>query len=413
MQEKINCTGGILHPAQLEIATKIINSKAMYHTVVTSRQFGKSFLAIQLLLYFALNNSNSRIMFCSPIYSQSSKVFKELLSGIQDTGLIKKFNAAENSIIFINGTELFFKSVQLADNLRGYSIDYLICDEASMYKPTTFSAVLRPMLLVKGKKCILFSTPKGDNWFQEMYNKGIDENEKRYASYHKTWRDNPFANLEEIEDARKVLPENLFNQEYEGVFISDGGSVFANVSKIATLSNWQEPISSDIYYAGIDIALQGDYFVMTVLNSKGDIVYCYRDTKKQMSFMIKEIDKVFKKYNPRYTLVETNGIGNGIYEYIAKLHKSVAGFNTSNSSKQDIIEDLIYDIQEENIHIPTLEFFPHYINEMNTFTFKYSPKTRKVMYGAIAGAHDDTTMSLAIANYAKRIGKSKGIYAVC
>jgi hypothetical protein len=410
-KNNINFTGAVLHIGQVEIVKDILDHNAFYHVIVTPRQFGKSFMAIQLMLYYALNYPNSKLMFTSPVYSQASKIYKELMDGIRDCGIIKKFNSAENSIIFINDSELFFKSVQLADNLRGYSIDYLFLDEAAMYKPDVFSAVLRPMLTVRGKKCFLFSTPKGKNWFYELYLKGMN-NEPRYLSYKGSSDMNPFANRDEINDARKALPENLFKQEYLAEFIDDGGSVFQGISKISTLTKWQEPIPGDVYYAGIDIAMQGDYFVMTVLNKNGDIVYAFRDTKKQMSFMLKQIDLVFKKYNPRYTLVETNGIGGGIYEFIAKIHRSVAPFNTSNSSKQDIIEDLIFDIQEERVHIPTMEFFPHYINEMNTFSFTYSPKSRKVVYGALSGMHDDTVMSLAIANYAKKTGSTKGIYAV-
>lgn len=412
MNETINFTGAKLHSGQVEIVKDIQSKNAFYHTIVTPRQFGKSFLATQMLLYYALNNPNSKLMFTSPVYSQASKIYKELLEGIRDTGIIKKFNGAENSIIFINDSELFFKSVQQPDNLRGYSIDYMFCDEAAMYKKEVFYGVLRPMLTVRGKKCFLFSTPKGKNWFFDIYMKGIN-GESRYLSYKGSSENNPFANKEEIADARKALPENLFKQEYLAEFVDDGGSVFAGLSKVATLQNWQEPVSGEVYYAGIDIAISGDYFVMTVLNRKGDIVYAYRDTRKQMSYMLKQIEIVFKKYNPRYTLVETNGIGGGIYEYIAKIHKSVSPFVTTNDSKQDIIEDLIFSIQEQEIHIPSVEFFPHYVDEMNTFSFTYSPRTRRVMYGSLSGFHDDCVMSLAIANHARKIGATKGIIALC
>ena len=177
-----NKCNGLYRKVIEKLVSDIISSNAMYYTIVTPRQFGTSFMAVQLMLYYALNYPGSKLMFTSPVYSQASKVFKELMDGVRGSGVIKKFNGAENSLIFINGSELFFKSVQLADNLRGYSIDYLFCDEAAVYKEEVFNAVLRPMLTVRGKKCFLFSTPRGKNWFYTTYKKAGEN--KRYKSYN-------------------------------------------------------------------------------------------------------------------------------------------------------------------------------------------------------------------------------------
>lgn len=411
MKPELTLLGPNLHIGQERVMKNIIRSKAMYHVVVSPRQWGKSFFGVQALLYFAINNKNSKCMWCSPTYAQASKTYKEMLLGIRDSGLIKKFNSAENSVILVNDSEIFFKSVTLYENLRGYSINYMILDECAYYKEEVFSSVLRPMLSVQGRKCILLSTPRGRNWFYKMFMKGQDETNHRYASYSCKTADNPFANLDEIEDARKVLPEALFKQEYEAQFVDGNGTVFTNINDAATLTKWQEPITGETYYAGIDIAISGDYLVLTILNKAGEVVYCYRDNKKTFSFMLEQIRISFNKYNPRYTLVETNGIGNGIYEYIAKLHRSVAPFVTTNASKQDIIEDLIFDFQEKAIKIPTKEFFAHYFEELEDFGFTYSPKTKKVIYGGISG-HDDCVLSLAIANHARRTGATKGLYVV-
>lgn len=409
---KIKIVGQTLHSGQLEIVKNIINSPAMYHTICTSRQFGKSVMAVQLLLYFALNERNIKIMFTTPVYSQCAKVYKELLDGVRDAGIIKKFNSAENSIILVNGSEIYFKSVQVPDNLRGLTLDYLICDEAAMYKDSIFDEILRPMLLIKGKKAIICSTPKGLNWFHKMYSLGMNPDEPRYAAYNATYRKNPYANMDEINDARKSLIESIYKQEYEAQFIQDGGSVFGGVDKVATIDKWTEPNRQLTYYGGIDIAVAGDYFVVTIIDNKGNIVYSYRDNKKSMQYMLDKVKGILNKYNPRSTLVETNGVGNGIYDYISRLHKSVNPFVTTNDSKQEIIEDLIYAVQEQEVHIPTKEFFPYYIDEMNTFSFTYSPKTRKIIYGGLPGCHDDTTMSLAICWHAKKTGLNRGNYNI-
>lgn len=407
--EKIVYVGATLHEGQRQIVSDIISSVAMYYTIVTPRQFGKSFMAVQLMLYYALNYPGSKLMFTSPVYSQASKVFKELMDGVRGSGVIKKFNGAENSLIFINGSELFFKSVQLADNLRGYSIDYLFCDEAAVYKEEAFNAVLRPMLTVRGKKCFLFSTPHGKNWFYTTYKKAGEN--KRYRSYKGCSSLNPYANQEEINDAKRALPEALFRQEYLGEFVDSGGEVFINVNKCAKMFTFVNKLDNIQYYAGIDIGRQNDYTVVTIIGSDNKVYKIHRVNKKGWSQIVQEVANVLKEYNPRYTLVETNGIGDVFFDNLKALYPNITPWITSNSSKQMIIEELILAFQDEAISIPTYDLFSALHDELSDFTFNYNIKTRNISYGARTG-HDDTVMSLAIANHARKTGATKGVYAI-
>ena len=407
---EITYEGGMLHPGQVRIAANAMTSEAMYHTIVCPRQWGKSFFGIQLLLWYGINFEESNIMFTSPVYSQANKVFKEFLKGVRDTGVVKKFNASENSVILVNGSEIFFKSVQVADNLRGYSIDFMVCDEFALYKLGVFESVLRPMLNVRGKKCFLMSTPKGKNLFYNMYQKGKSGN-PRYESYFGTYADNPYANLEEIEDARKSIPERLFRQEYRAEFVEDGGEVFDNVFKCATVTEYSAPVAGETYYAGVDLGRQDDYSVITVLNSKGDVATIFRINKADWTRIIDGMAQVLKIYNPRHTLVEVNGIGDVVFSMLLKKHANISPWVTSNESKQEIIEELILTLQDEKIGLPDSTLCPELHDEMADFTFEYSKKSRRIFYQARTG-HDDMVVSLALAQKARKSGVGKGIYAV-
>ena len=398
-------TGGILHPGQVEIAKQILFGDYFYHTISCSRQFGKSYLGTQLLLYYAINNPGSELMYTTPVYSQASKIFKDMLKGIKGTDIIKEFNRSENSVILANNSEIYFKSIQIPDNLRTYSIDYMFCDEAAQYKEEVFTEVLRPMLTVKGKKCFFLSTPKGKNWFYKMYQ--LAKENKRYTSFKKTYKDNPYANLEEIEDAKKTLPNSVFLQEYEAEFIDDVGDVFVNIKKCCKVK-FKEPDSKETYFAGIDFGRQDDYTVLTILNQKGEIVFIYRDNQKQWSTIIDNIVRILNKYKPRYTLAEVNSIGDVLFEMLQKKYKNVEPFYTSNDSKADIIELLIRAFQDELISIVDYEVL---INELQDFSFSYSRVKRKIVYKARTG-HDDTVISLALANKAKESGIMRGSYCI-
>ena len=409
--KKTTYKGGKLHPDQVKCLKSITSSSAMYHTIVTGRQWGKSFFAIQLLLYYAINKPNSEVMFVTLSYRQGSKVFNQLMKGIGNTNIVAKKNSMENSITLINGSQIYFVSVQQPENLLGYSIDYLFIDEAAMIKDITFERVLRPFLRVRGKKCFLFSTPRGKNYFYKMYKLGENELESYYSSFKGDIYGNPYANTQEMEEARKTLPDAIFRSEYLAEFV-DGGTVFPSLDKNALLKAWQDVIKGERYYAGLDIALQKDYLVLTILNSKGEIVRCYRDNNKPMLTMVENVKTLLNKYNPQLTIVETNGIGNGgVFELLQKGHRSVEPFVTGSTNKQELVEDLIFDLQNDSIKIPHRDFFPYYIDEMADFGFDYSPKTRRVVYNSISG-HDDCVISLCLANRARRSGRSKGRYVV-
>jgi hypothetical protein len=84
-----------LFPAQKEIANKIVNTPDVpgtvnYFTVCCSRQFGKSTALQQILLYYAINESNSKCLFVSMTYTQVSKIYNSIVRAIEKTGVIAK-----------------------------------------------------------------------------------------------------------------------------------------------------------------------------------------------------------------------------------------------------------------------------------------------------------------------------------
>ena len=384
-----------------------INNPSKYHIVSIGRQSGKSLLAMNLVLYWGINNPNVSILWISPVYSQTTKVQKELYKAIVDTDIVESCNFSENYITLKNGTDILFRSGERYDNIRGLTIDYCILDEAAFLKEEVWTEAVRPTLLVRGKKVLFLSTPKGKNWFYEMYMRGLSEEFKEYKSYKGSSFDNPFANHQEIEDARKTLPPNVFKQEYLAEFIDDGGEVFSNINNI-TFDEYPQPKGK--IFGGIDLGRQVDYSVLTIMDERGNVIEVYRSNKKEWSIIIDDMVKILKKYNA-FTYLEVNNIGDVIYEQIKKRHNRLYPFKTTSSTKQEIIEGLIFDINEQNISIPSKELFTPLYDELSVFTYEYSPKTRNVKYASPIGFHDDCVMSLALCNYSRKQNKFKGQYS--
>jgi phage terminase large subunit len=407
----IEVQGFTPHKDQRRVIDVIEETDAKYFTLTTGRQWGKSWLGENLILKWALENNTNTLMWVSPVYSQAKKVFNELIVAVGDTSIVKGINRSNLEITFVNGSKILFRSGERPDTLRGYTLDYLVVDEAAFIKDEVWNTVLKQTVLVKGKKCLFISTPKGKNWFYTISLRGKDPEQSNYVSLKGTSYDTPYISNEEVEEARKTLPEDIFRQEMLGEFIDTGGEVFVNLDSYCVIDRWEEPKTGIKYYGGIDFGRQNDYTVLTILDETGKVVYIYRERQKEWSVIISEIKRLLNKYKA-VTYVEVNNIGDVIYEQLKKEYRYVEPFITSNSSKQNIIEDLIYGLNERSILLPSQDLFSPLYSELTTFTYTYSPKTRRIQYSAIEGAHDDIIMSLSIGYYSLKQKRTKGQYFI-
>lgn len=367
-----------------------------YYILNIGRQFGKTLLASNQLLYWALNNKGIRCAWVSPTYKQCKKVFDEVYKAFaKRPEIYKTVNRSELLLEYASGSTIQFFSAERYDNIRGFTFEYLVCDEFAFMSEQSWTEVLRATVLVKGKKVLLISTPKGRNHFYKLYQ--LDGYNPQYKSFTMTSYDNPMINPTEIDDARATLPDHVFRQEYLAEFIDGGAGMFKDVQINP------EPELTGRYYAGIDIGRADDYTVLTILNNKAEMVYCNRWRHMDWSEIVREVSKELTKYNPD-TLVEVNSVGDAVCEMIMDANKTVYvdSFVTTSKSKKDIVENLIVANQDKTLKVLDVDWL---LKEMEVFSYEYNPKTRSVKYSAPFGFHDDGVMSLAIAYESFRRGE--------
>ena len=399
------------HTKQKEILDLCFNDTVKYIVCCTGRQFGKSFLGINILLKWALEDNKSVSMFVTPVYSQAKKVFSEMVTAIGGTGITKEINKSELHIKFINDSIIYFRSAEREDSLRGYTLDYLIVDEAAYIRDQVWVTVLRPTTLVRGKKCLFLSTPKGKNWFYGLSLRGESDEYPQYTTFKASSFDTPYITTSELDEAKLSLPDSIYKQEILAEFIDDGGEVFSNLSNLSILKSYPQYNPSEKYYAGLDFGRQVDYTVLIILDSQGNVVEVYRERQKSWELIIQEIINLLKKYKPQI-FAEVNSIGDVLFENIRKSYPGVQPFVTSSDSKQNLIEDLIMTLKENKLKLPTKELCPELNVELSQFTYEYSPKTRRVKYGAPSGFHDDTVIAIALANQALKKKANYGKYVI-
>lgn len=385
------------HPKQKIIHDSINSEAYKYYILNIGRQFGKTMLAMNQCYYWAFNTPQSKIAWCSPIYKQCKKVFDEMVLAFADSPLIRS-NASELIITLSNGSTIQFFSAERYDNIRGFTFDYLVCDEFAFMAEQAWSEVLRATVLVKGKKVLLISTPKGKNHFYNLFN--LDGVNPQYKSFKMTSYDG-LALKDEIDGARFTLPDNVFKQEYLAEFVDNGSGVF----KELTINT--KPSGASKYYAGIDLGRADDYTVITILNDKGQMVCCERFRHNTWENICNEVLKHLKHWNAM-AYIEINSIGDVIFEQLKGRYKNIEPFLTTSKSKNDAIEALQVAIQNKEFSALDIEWLH---KEFDLFTYEYNHKTRNLKYSAPQGFHDDGVMSCAIAYQALRNLKTSGKYS--
>lgn len=198
-------------------------------TACVSRRVGKTFIANIILQVVALMPGAS-VLIIAPDYSLAS------ISWDLQRQLIKKFdletvrdNAKDRIIEMSNGSFIKIASVSKADSAVGRSYDLIIFDEAALNDggAIAFNTALMPTLDKPDSKCIFISTPRGDNWFREFFNRGFDPVYKEWLSIHADYRENPRASDKVVADARRDMSNAEFEQEYLANFVTFEGQVWS------------------------------------------------------------------------------------------------------------------------------------------------------------------------------------------
>jgi hypothetical protein len=374
------------HSKQKEIHNSIINESYKYYILNIGRQFGKTMLGINQMLYWAINHKGCNIAWVTPIYKQSKKVFDEMEKVTKSSGLFE-YNRSDLTISGFNSQIQFF-SGERPDNIRGNTFDYLIVDEMAFTRPELWSEVLSATVLVKGKKVIFISTPKGKNHFYQL---SLQPNyDNRYKYFHYSSYDNPMIDAEDLEERKRSLPKHIFEQEYLAKFIDNASGLFKNVDScvIKTAERTQK------LFGGLDIGRADDYTVLTILNKNYQMVYVQRWRQQEWSKIIDEVATKIREYNAEI-FVEVNNQGDVFFEMLQnKVYNNVQPYVTTTATKPIMIEDLAVHFENKDIGILNENWL---VDELNAFTYIYNEKTRRVQYGAPQGIHDDGVMSLALA----------------
>ena len=305
-------------------------------------------------------------------------------------------------VLFPGGGEVSIRSADNPDSLRGEGLDLLVMDECAFVQEQAWSEALRPALSDREGRAVFISTPKGRNWFWRLWQRGLDGDDA-WISWQLPTSDNPFIKPEEIEAARHELPELTFRQEYLAEFLEHEGAVFRNIkSCINAPASKPEDHAGHHVVAGVDWGKQQDFTAISVvcadcmqeleLDRFNQIDYAFQRARLQV---------MCERWNVGYILAESNAMGEPVIEKLQRGNLPVSGFQTTASSKPQLIENLA--LAFERGECQWLDI-PVATGELEAYERSVSAATGRSRYSAPEGLHDDTVIARALALWAASQG---------
>lgn len=384
------------YPKQKEIIEKFADSEHLFGVVVAPRGSGKTLLAMNMILYWILSNSNQRGGWVSPIYNQAKSVYDQIVEAARD--IIVSSNRQDLVINFINGSSIKLLSSDNPDTIRGFRFHFLVIDEVAFQKESAIQSAILPTLNPTGKKCLFISTPRGKNHFYSWYLKGKDSLADT-ISFSIPLTECPYVNKNLIDEAKRSLPEGIYRQEYLAEFTDASSDVFVGIERVASVGIFDLSRKVDVF-VGIDTGLQTDKSVLTIIDTMGRVKWIEAVNRENITDIANRFTSIMSNFNVVGGNVETNGIGRGMWDLINKKFPKLKEFNTTQDNKTEMVRKLISDIESLNIELPSIDLCPELHQELSAYTYKLSGNG-KLTFGHPTGGHDDFVDSLLLANYSR------------
>ena len=389
MSEKI-----ITLPEPHQAQQKIIDEKKRFNVVDCGRRWGKSALAINLISEMLLDGFP--VGYMTPTYKLLEGTYIECLSVLEP---IVKRKHDNQFLELITGKRVEFWSLENPMAGRSRKYGRIIIDEAAFTKDLwkRWTEAIRATLSDYRGDAWFLSTPRGKNDFHRLFRRYHD-GEPNWMSWQMSTYSNPFIDKEEIDEARKDLPELAFKQEYLAEFNDNIANPFGT-NHIANCV--VDDMFGEAVCYGIDLAKSFDYTVIIGMNADGKV--CYFDRfQKDWAATKRDIIEAIPKNRP--ICIDSTGVGDAIVEDLQKHFDAMFGLKYTSKSKQQLMESLAASIQKREITFPDNAIR----TELDNFEYQFT--TSGVKYSAPSGFHDDCVNALALANKCRIEHKGYGQY---
>ena len=373
------------------------------------RQVGCSFTFAQILFYVAINRPRSTSIYITTTNSAARKFFVDMGEFCKESSLVS-MNGSLLEMTFWNGSIIYFKSSE--SQLRGISCKrggIMVVDECAFLKSDIWTSIL-PFTTVSKANTLIASTPwTKRGMYYTFYERALSGDPGYHLIDTRDYDLSYFISEDQREEYRKILSPQAFRTEIDGEFMDSTSGVFGDYQSI-----YAEPEDDAPVWCGIDfsVSVGGDDTVLTGFNkSKQQCLLYYDNSIADPVQRAEKLADIINSYpSIKKVICETNSMGSTFISIMRRKLKRpniLEEFTTTNSTKKDIIENLVSLVGQKEITLlddpkQDYEFAIFQLVELKNGNYSYAADTK------VQNSKDDIVMATAFA--AKCFSGSSGTY---
>lgn len=394
----------------------VLSARQRFLTLACGRRWGKDHLAAIKIITHSFGFKSPRgpklYGWINPVYNPQGKdSFRVFFQFAKNAGLIKNLiRTPPMEMILINDDMIRFFSADQPDNLRGGQYDGVIVNEAGMIAGLSemWNEVIYAMLLDRLGWAWIMGTPKGKNAFHKFFMRGLtdldeDGQPNRWKSFRFPTYTNPFISTAEIDNFRKELPEDTFQQEFLAEFLDTGGMVFRGLTQMRERSQgltlWPQAGNCRV---GIDLAKIRDWTALVALSPDSKVVGFDRFKGLDWDAALQRVLLFCTRFRGK-VVIDAAPPGDLFATALQKKGIPTVPVKFTNERKSALVQNLKVQIEQAVISMPVpgtdrdpSRDTAHIWHELEGYAFEVTP-SGNIRYGAPQGMHDDCVTALMLA----------------
>lgn len=285
------------------------------------------------------------------------------------------------------------------NTIRGFGADWIFIDEVAHFPNINdiWNSVLPS--ITRGGSIALISTPRGASGL--FYEKSNDEN---YERIDIPWDVCPDFDNKIIEDIKKDLTIDIFEQEYNCAFLESADSYFPYGLTMPCIGD-VELNSSDTsgsFSLGIDIGRKRDLTaIMGIEKRNNKFVLVYSSVLREVKYeeQLNIISKIIEEKAPKQVFIDQTGIGAMMAEILVKKYGSgrITPITFNKDNKNDMMVYLRKNFEDRTLIIPNDDMLINSLQsikrEQTAMGIKYDVDRNDAI------GHADEAIALALALY--------------
>lgn len=326
---------------QREVLFQFDTVKKRFFMLKAHRRARKTSLSVNLLIREAISHPNSVYVYIAPFLNQAKKIiwddpnmiFKFLPPRVIEQQVIYTVNNAELFIRFYNNSYIHIRGADKPDSLRGLDATGVIFDEFALQKAEIWQEIFLPIIRQNNKRWALFLyTPKGISHATDLWRTALGS--KEWFTLMLKASVSGIIPKEELEAAKREMPEALYLQEYEVEELTDDAAVVISQLSIENLQNINVIHTQKLRIISCDPASGGDECVIYIIEN-GKIIdekFMYeKDTMK----IAGEIMVLSARHKIKDIIIDSCGLGKPIADRLRELELNVIYFNSAEKAMDE------------------------------------------------------------------------------